>query len=227
MDSHAVEPQLGAESFSCPHCNAVAHQDWYGLFLKPENATEAVVLAPQDAITLLEGDEEERQREEQFLERLKNNDITYQYEKYSQSVKVKMVNLHLSSCSNCNGLSVWVRDRLVFPVKVAERPDLVAADFEEAATILNKSPRGAAALIHLCVQTLIPLEESGKYLDDEIGALISKGLKVEIQEAMGALRVLAYNGAGDIDLKEDKATATRIFALLKMIVERRRLKEGD
>jgi hypothetical protein len=84
-----------------------------------------------------------------------------------------------------------------------------------------------AALIHLCVQTLIPLEESGKYLDDEIGALISKGLKVEIQEAMGALRVLAYNGAGDIDLKEDKATATRIFALLKMIVERRRLKEGD
>ena len=58
-------------------------------------------------------------------------------------------------------------------------------------------------------------------------ALIGKGLKVEIQEAMGALRVLAYNGAGDIDLKEDKATATRIFALLKMIVERRRLKEGD
>jgi hypothetical protein len=126
-----------------------------------------------------------------------------------------MVNLHLSSCSNCNGLSVWVRDRLVFPVKVAERPDLVAADFEEAATILNKSPRDAAALIHLCVQTLIPLEESGKYLDDEIGALISKGLKVEIQEAIGALRVLAYNGAGDIDLKEDKATATRIFRIIE------------
>jgi hypothetical protein len=227
MDSHAVEPQLRAESFSCPHCNAVAHQDWYGLFLKPENATEVVVLAPQDAITLLGGDEEERQRAEQFLERLKNDDITYQYEKYSQSVKVKMVNLHLSSCSNCNGFLVWVRDRLVFPVRVAERPDLVAADFEEAAAILNKSPRGAAALIHLCVQTLIPLEESGEHLDDEIRALISKGLKVEIQEAMGALRLLAYNGAGDIDLKEDKATATRIFALLKMIVERRRLKEGD
>jgi hypothetical protein len=146
MDSHAVEPQLGAESFSCPHCNAVAHQDWYGLFLKPENATEVAVLAPQDAITLLGGDEEERRREEQFLERLKNNDITYQYEKHSQSVKVKMVNLHLSSCSNCNGFSVWVRDRLVFPVRVAERPDLVSEDFEEASAILTKSPRGAAAL---------------------------------------------------------------------------------
>jgi hypothetical protein len=190
-----------------PLRNAVAHQDWYGLFLKPETATEVVVLAPQ-AITPLEGDEEATQREEQFLERLKNNDITYQYEEYSQSV-------------------VWVRDRLVFPVRVAERPDLVAADFEEAAAILDKSPRGAAALIHLCVQTLIPLESNGKHLDHEIAALISKGLKVEIQEAMGALRVLADNGAGDIDLKEDKATATRIFALLKVIVERRRLKEGD
>jgi hypothetical protein len=33
--------------------------------------------------------------------------------------------------------------------------------------------------------------------------------------------------SGNIDLKENRATATRIFALLKMIVERRRLKEGD
>src|SRR5437879_5408805 len=29
MTSQEYEPQLGAESFSCPHCNAVAHQDWY------------------------------------------------------------------------------------------------------------------------------------------------------------------------------------------------------
>jgi hypothetical protein len=229
MVSHDVEPQLGADSFSCSHCNAVAHQDWFSLFLKPENATDVVVLAPEAAITLVEGDEEESQGEEQFLERLKNNDLTYQYEKQSQSVNVKMVNLHLSNCYNCKGFSVWVRDRLVFPIRVAERPDLVAEDFEEAAAILNKSPRGAAALIHLCVQTLIPLEERGRHLDNEIAALIGKGLKVEIQEAMGALRVLANNGvhSGNIDLKENRATATRIFALLKMIVERRRLKESD
>jgi hypothetical protein len=140
--------------------------------------------------------------------------------------KVKMVNLHLSSCYNCSGFSVWVRDRLVFPFRVAERPDLVAEDFEEAATILDKSPRGAAALIHLSIQTL--MQEKGKQLDDEVASLISKGLQVEIQEAMDALQVLG-NGAhsGQIDLKEDKATTTRIFALLKMIVERRTLKNRD
>jgi Domain of unknown function (DUF4145) len=229
MSSQDVEPQLGAESFSCPHCNAVAHQDWFSIFLKPENATDAVVLTPEAAITLTErdDDDDDRQRREQFLERLKKNDLTYHYEKYPQNVKVKMVNLHLSSCYNCNGFSVWVRDRLVFPFRVAERPDLVAEDFEEAATILDKSPRGAAALIHLSIQTL--MQEKGKQLDDEIASLISKGLQVEIQEAMDALQVLGNNGghSGQTDLKEDKATATRIFALLKMIVERRTLKNRD
>jgi hypothetical protein len=229
MSSQDVEPQLGAESFSCPHCNAVAHQDWFSIFLKPENATDAVVLTPEAAITLTERDEDDddRQRREQFLERLKKNDLTYHYEKYPQNVKVKMVNLHLSSCYNCNGFSVWVRDRPVFPFRVAERPDLVAEDFEEAATILDKSPRGAAALIHLSIQTL--MQETGKHLDDKIASLVSKGLEVELQESMEALRALGNNGvhSGDIDLKEDKATATRIFALLKMIVERRRLKNGD
>ena len=117
----------------------------------------------------------------------------------------------------------------MFPFRVAERPDLVAEDFEEAATILDKSPRGAAALIHLSIQTLMPLvKENGKHLDDEIASLLSKGLQVEIQEAMDALQVLGDGAhSGQIDLKEDKATTTRIFALLKMIVERRTLKNRD
>jgi hypothetical protein len=28
-----VEPQLASDSFSCPHCTAIAHQSWYKLFL--------------------------------------------------------------------------------------------------------------------------------------------------------------------------------------------------
>jgi hypothetical protein len=34
MASQDIEPQLGAESFSCPHCDAtVAHHDWFSLFV--------------------------------------------------------------------------------------------------------------------------------------------------------------------------------------------------
>ena len=56
MGSHDVEP---AESFSCPHCHAVAHQDWYSLFLKPENATEVVVLT-LEALMLAKGSESDQ-----------------------------------------------------------------------------------------------------------------------------------------------------------------------
>jgi hypothetical protein len=140
---HAVEPRLGLESFSCPHCNAVAHQEWFSVFLKADNnAADVIALTPEAAMSLVEhlDDEEDRKRGEQFIERLKNNEATYQYQKYSQNLKVKMVNLHLSTCYSCKEFAVWVRDRLVFPARVEEIPTLRKEDFEEAAVFLNSHP---------------------------------------------------------------------------------------
>jgi len=77
--------------------------------------------------------------------------FTYVYQKHSQSLKVKMANLHLSSCHSCNGFALWVGERLAFPTNVEKTLALVEEDVEEAATILNKSPRGATALIRVCI----------------------------------------------------------------------------
>jgi hypothetical protein len=167
MNSQNMEPQLGAESFSCPHCNVVAHQDWYSLFLKLENATDVVVLTPEaaNAIMLVEGEDDDGNESDQFVERLKRNALTYEYLKHPQSLKVKLVNLRVSKCYKCNRFAVWVRDRLVFPIRIDETPDLIEQDFEEAAVMFNKSPRAAAALINVCVQSLMPLlREQGKNL---------------------------------------------------------------
>jgi hypothetical protein len=63
-------------------------------------------------------------------------------------------------CSRCGQYSLWVDGTLVFPaVKTAAAPnrDLpadIAADHEEARSILTPSPRGAAALLRLCIQKL-------------------------------------------------------------------------
>jgi hypothetical protein len=89
MTSQEDEPKLGAESFSCPHCNAVAHQDWYSLFLKPENATEVVVLT-LEALMLAKGNETD-----QFLQRLKDNVLAYEYQEHPRNLKVKLLNLHV------------------------------------------------------------------------------------------------------------------------------------
>jgi hypothetical protein len=111
MASQEIEPKLGAESFSCPHCNALAHNDWFSLFLKPENATEVVVLTLEAAMLAKseEGDE--------LIERLKDNVLTYEYQESPRTLKVKLVNLHVSRCYSCKGFAIWVRDRLVFPIR--------------------------------------------------------------------------------------------------------------
>src|ERR1700730_14725064 len=242
MSSNDIEPQLGAESFSCPHCNAVAHQDWYSLFLKPENARDVVVLT-LEALMLAKGNESD-----QFLQRLKDNVLAYEYQEHPRNLKVKLLNLHVSRCYPCKGFTVWVRDRLVFPIRGDEPPDVVevdfeevaedvqetaedkevSEDFEEAAAILNKFPRGAAALTRVCIQNMMPLlKENAKNLDENISSLVRKGLEVEIQQAMDVLQVVRKNPSQttEVDLKEENETAKKFFNSLERILERRMLKK--
>src|SRR6516225_5737683 len=232
MSSQDIEPRLGTEAFSCPHCNAVANQDWYSLFLKPENADEVLVLTPETATvrTLVEGKHEWNDITEidQFVERLKRNEVTYVYQKHSQSLKVKMANLHLSSCHSCNGFALWVGERLAFPINVDKTPALVEEDLEEAAAILNKSPRGAIALMRVCIQKLMPLlKQDSENLNDSMSSLVRKGLEVEIQQAMEVLQVLGNDPAQptSLDTQEDKEMALRFVDSLKAILERRVLKK--
>jgi hypothetical protein len=227
--------------------------------LKPENATEVVVLT-LEALMLAKGSESD-----QFVQRLKDNVLAYEYQEHPRNLKVKLLNLHVSRCYNCKGFTVWVRDRLVFPIKGNEPLDIIEADFrqveedvqelednvpesdehveasveeveeasedfEEAAAILNKSPRGAAALIRICIQNMMPLmKETGKNLDENISSLVRKGLEVEIQQAMDVLQVIRRNPGqeSDVDLRDETAIATRMLESLKEILERRMLKNRE
>jgi len=233
--SEGIHPRLGAESFSCPHCNTVAHHDWYSLFLKPENAGEILVLTPEAVTvsTLRQGEGERGDIKEvnQFVERLKKNELTYEYQKHLHPLKVKMANLHISNCHSCNGFALWVGDRLVFPTTLDRTPELVEEDIEEAAAILNKSPRGATALMRVCIQQLVPLlKRNGSNLDNYVSSLVRKGLEVEIQQSMEVLEVLRSNPAqltNSSDSQEDKKIALRLFDSLKAILERRILQNPD
>ncbi|HEY7244156.1 MAG TPA: DUF4145 domain-containing protein [Xanthobacteraceae bacterium] len=229
MTLHAVEPKLGADTFSCPHCDTAAHQDWYSLFLKPENDADVVVVAPEAITTAsmaLHSKPDEIKEIDQFVERLKKNELTFEYQKHSQSLKVKMANLHLSSCHSCNGFAIWVGQRLVFPYWVEKIPEIAEQDLDEAAAVLNKSPAGAAALMRICIQKLMPLlKENGKRLDENISSLVRKGLEVEIQQAMEVLQVLRDEPVQltNLESKEEQETALRFFDSLKAVLERRML----
>ena len=174
--------------------------------------------------------EGDRNRILEFAGRLAKNVLTFRsIGQYGEDCKFEMANFFLSCCFACDGFTVWLEDKIIYPVKETsiiaheDLPEAIRLDFEEAASIVNKSPRGAAALLRLCIQKLMPtLGEKGENINDDIASLVKRGLDVDIQRALDVVRVIGNSAVhpGTIDLKDDKATAVRLFELVNIIVER-------
>lgn len=131
-------------------------------------------------------------------------------------------------CSHCNRYSLWREGKMIYPDTSGIRPpnpDLnqeIQDDYMEARSIVNKSPRGATALLRLCIQKLCQqLGESGKNINDDIAALVKKGLPATIQKALDIVRVIGNNAVhpGQIDLKDDIETANKLFELVNLIAQ--------
>jgi hypothetical protein len=87
---------------------------------------------------------------------------------------------------------------------------------------VHRSPRGAAALLRLAIQKLMPhLGEDGGNLNGSIANLAKKGLDRRVQQALDVVRVTGNNAVhpGELDLRDDAATATQLFALVNIIVQ--------
>lgn len=143
--------------------------------------------------------------------------------------------LHIASCTHCAGRVVWfVNDYnayMLWPFGIAnaplpheEMPDDVKSDYIEARSISALSPRGAAALLRLAIQKLCThLGESGKNINNDIQALVKKGLPVQIQQALDVVRVSGNNAVhpGELRLDDNPEIASALFGLLNLIVDNR------
>jgi Domain of unknown function (DUF4145) len=232
MSRAPVPPSLGADSFSCPHCGALAHQHWFNVALTEQSkAGKPSVLTPemvQDLQNIIKNDAQNGDATDSFVNRFENNQLTYWITECSAGTHWEMVNMAVSRCHSCDGFAIWVKDRIIFPshdVAIQPHDDMpadVKPDFVEAAEIVSKSPRGAAALLRLAIQTLMPhLEEDGDNLNASIANLVKKGLDKKVQQALDVVRVTGNNAVhpGELDLKDDKATAMQLFALVNIIVQ--------
>jgi len=134
-----------------------------------------------------------------------------------------------AQCDNCLAYHVWVGDRFAHPQNLGGPPpneDLppdIAADYREAAAIVNLSPRGAAALLRLTIQKLCShiVGEPVRDLDAAIGQLVREGLRTPVQQALDVVRVTGNNAVhpGQIDLTDDTAMAIALFDLVNLITE--------
>ncbi len=110
------------------------------------------------------------------------------------------------------------------PAPAADMPPELSDDYAEAQRVLPVSPRGAAALLRLLVQNLLPLIGAQKDdINKMIGELVQKGpISKAIQQALDSVRVIGNEAVhpGTMDLKDDRQTATSLFHLINFIVEK-------
>jgi len=129
-------------------------------------------------------------------------------------------------CDGCGARILFADEQIVYPKPLPDVPgpngDLnadIKQDYWEAARILDDSPRGACALLRLCLmQLMLQLKLSGD-LNVDIQNLVERGLDAQVQEACDVVRVVG-NGAvhpGKIDLRDDVETARRLFELINFI----------
>lgn len=136
--------------------------------------------------------------------------------------------LSFSTCQSCEQSSIWIADKMVYPKTFPVAPpnnDLnaeILAVYQEAASIVSDSPKGAAALLRLALQmVMVQLGENGKNINDDIKSLVSKGLSPKLQKALDVLRVAGNNAVhpGQISFDDDRGIALSMFKLLNLIAE--------
>ena len=141
----------------------------------------------------------------------------------------ELENTKICFCDHCDAYSIWQVGQMIYPDFSGIEPpneDLnedITRDYSEAASILQKSPRGSAALLRLSIQKLcVQLGESGRDLNEDIGSLVKRGLPVKVQESLDSLRVIGNESVhpGELDMKDDIETATALFRLVNFIAEK-------
>lgn len=131
-------------------------------------------------------------------------------------------------CEHCHKYTLWYLKNMIYPEDSGVQPpnpDLgedIKKDYLEAKGIVNKSPRGAAALLRLCIQKLCEqLGEKGENINGDIANLVKQGLPLKIQQSLDIVRVIGNNAVhpGQMDLKDDRNTAMKLFELINLIVD--------
>ena len=202
-------PALGKEAFDCPHatCRAYAHQIWHSL------RAVGIPDGYEVPATLGLGTEEIRPA------------TISPYPAVPASREV--IGWSLAECSRCGTASLWLAYELIWPAQSiapapnADLPEDAMRDYMEAASIMELSPRAAAALLRLALQRLCQTLSNEENLNDAIAKLVETGLDPLIQRALDTVRVIGNHAVhpGQMALQDDRETVQLLFSLVNVIVE--------
>jgi hypothetical protein len=235
-------PAINKTAFACPHCGAYTTQYWHELYSKSidcEDKKTPHLFFPDMKDKVLQDFKKINSDTGRTLDKNDIEKFCDWFEKQcsgkpflvnidSTWVPCSVNNIHFAKCYNCSEISIWVYDQMVYPCKKIEIlpnsdiPEYIKNLFEEARQIVNSSPKGAAALLRLCIQYICKeLGEEGRNLDEDIGNLVAKGLNPTVHKALDVVRVIGNAAVhpGEINLNDNREIALQLFDLINLIAD--------
>jgi hypothetical protein len=139
--------------------------------------------------------------------------------------------LGLAFCTHCKKFTLWLKENMVLPlvggapIPHRDLPPDVKEIYEEARSIVSRSPRSSAALLRLSIEMLtdriLQQDSKGRNLFSKIGLLVEQGLPDKIQKSLDILRVIGNHSVhpGQINITDDYGTALNLFKYINMIAD--------
>lgn len=231
-------PRFRAPAFICPYCKAYSHQHWFAL--AAENIQSPPVQIVINNFELLSdhsltldysiANKKTVSLNSKEIELIRGSSALVKRALMVGPTTHHVINCYLSECVSCHRIAIWISEKMCVPLVNSEIPDPnpdlpsdIQDDYIEAASIFHLSPRGAAALLRLCIEKLC-INVTGKRdnLNNMIGDMVSKGLDERIKMALDTVRVIGNETVhpGEIDLRDDLETARLLFELVNLIANR-------
>lgn len=237
MSLKFVPPSTKLTAFNCPHCQVLTSQRWHYVYVSlPKDAHLPDLYTIEIVSKSLEDDNTpDNIKNILYVFRdyvLSNKPMIDGFNNYSNTSfhSLNAVRgLDISNCTECKCPSIWLYGIMIYPNALPgvfpnqDLPDEIRADMEEARSIINLSPRGAAALLRLSIQKLCKhLGGKGKNINEDIGILVKNGIDELIQQSLDIVRVIGNEAVhpGQIDLRDDRDTAIRLLQVINIIAEK-------
>lgn len=207
-----VPPVYEQPSFSCPHCGVLAPQKWYSI----------------DVDQL--GDASMSYKNLKSLRTMLSKSLYALSPEVEEQRKVYGTNVSICQADFCWKIAFWINGKLEYPIHEYEimdpsddMPESVREIYDEARAVYKNSPRAAAALLRLALETLLSgILGHKKNLHSMIGEIVEKfNVHEKVQKSLDSIRHFGNEGAhsGEIDLNEQPETVHFLFQLLCVLTD--------